>query len=120
MASLGDLERSVMDRLWSSPEPMTATDLRDRLTARPERRDLAVTTVLTVLSRLEKKGMVVRSRSSRPHLYRATSSREAHTSALLTEVLGAAPDRDAVLSRFVGSMSDRDAALLRALLRDRD
>lgn len=123
MASLGDLERSIMDQLWSSPDPMTATTLRDRLTERPETaagRELAVTTVLTVLSRLEKKGLVARSRTSRPHQYRPVSSREAHTVSLMNEVLGEAPDRDAVLSRFVGSMSEEDASLLREILRGRD
>lgn len=109
-----------MDQLWSGSEPVTASVLRDRLAEREESRDLAVTTVLTVLSRLEKKGLVSRSRTSRPHLYRAVASREAHTVSLMNEVLGEAPDRDAVLSRFVGSMSTEDAALLREILRDRD
>ncbi|OMH33171.1 BlaI/MecI/CopY family transcriptional regulator [Tersicoccus sp. Bi-70] len=123
MASLGDLERSIMDQLWSSADPMTATTLRDRLAESPdsaEGRELAVTTVLTVLSRLEKKGLVARSRTSRPHQYRAISTREAHTVSLMNEVLGQAPDRDAVLSRFVGSMSEEDASLLRQILRGRD
>lgn len=79
MASLGDLERSVMDLLWDSTEPLTANDLRDELAALgADAKELAVTTVLTVLARLEKKGLVERERSSRPHRYAAILTRRPH------------------------------------------
>ena len=81
-----------------------------------ESRPLAVTTVLTVLSRLEKKGLVERERSSRPHRYRAVTSREDHTAELMLEVLGSAPDREAVLARFIGTVSAGEAETLRKLL----
>lgn len=120
MASLGELERSVMDLLWSAPDATTANDLRDRLASHedPEHpgKDLAVTTVLTVLSRLEKKGLVERERGTRPHRYRAVSTREEHTARLMHEALGTAPDREAVLARFIGAVSDAEAATLRRLL----
>ncbi|WP_077488621.1 BlaI/MecI/CopY family transcriptional regulator [Sinomonas mesophila] len=120
MASLGELERSVMDLLWSAPEASTANDLRDRLASNegPDHagKDLAVTTVLTVLSRLEKKGLVERERGTRPHRYRAVSTREEHTATLMHEALGTAPDREAVLARFIGAVSDAEAATLRRLL----
>ena len=123
MATLGDLERAVMDLLWEHPEAITANSLRDLLTQRPsasgdekDSRPLAVTTVLTVLSRLEKKGLVERERSSRPHRYRAVTSRADHTADLMLEVLGSAPDREAVLARFIGTVSDGEAETLRKLL----
>jgi predicted transcriptional regulator len=117
MASLGELERSVMDLLWSSPDAATANDLRDRLAQYgQEAKDLAVTTVLTVLSRLEKKGLVERERGTRPHRYRAVSTREDHTAKLMHEALGTAPDREAVLARFIGSVTEAEAATLRRLL----
>ena len=120
MASLGELERSVMDLLWSATEASTANDLRDRLASSegPEHasKDLAVTTVLTVLSRLEKKGLVERERGTRPHRYRAVSTREEHTARLMHEALGTAPDREAVLARFIGTVTDAEAATLRKLL----
>ncbi|MGA7203580.1 MAG: BlaI/MecI/CopY family transcriptional regulator [Specibacter sp.] len=123
MATLGDLERAVMDLLWEHPEAITANTLRDLLTHRPsasgddkDSRPLAVTTVLTVLSRLEKKGLVERERSSRPHRYRAVTSRADHTADLMLEVLGSAPDREAVLARFIGTVSDGEAETLRKLL----
>ena len=75
-----------------------------------------MTTVLTVLSRLEKKGLVERERDIRPHRYRAVTSRADHTAELMLEVLGSAPDREAVLARFIGTVSDGEAATLRKLL----
>ncbi len=117
MASLGELERSVMDLLWSAPEASTANDLRDRLAlVEGQGKDLAVTTVLTVLSRLEKKGLVERERGTRPHRYRAVSTREDHTARLMHEALGTATDREAVLARFIGSVTETEAATLRKLL----
>lgn len=120
MASLGELERSVMDLLWSAAEASTANDLRDRLALSEGQgqagKDLAVTTVLTVLSRLEKKGLVERERGTRPHRYRAVSTREDHTARLMHEALGTATDREAVLARFIGSVTESEAATLRKLL----
>lgn len=121
MATLGDLERAVMDLLWEHPEAITANTLRDLLSQRTtdagdDSRPLAVTTVLTVLSRLEKKGLVERERSSRPHRYRSVTSRAEHTAELMLEVLGSAPDREAVLARFIGTVSDGEAETLRKLL----
>ncbi|MDQ0028877.1 BlaI/MecI/CopY family transcriptional regulator [Arthrobacter bambusae] len=125
MASLGELERAVMDLLWAGQEAATANKLRDLLAqdsaatdgiAGHQGKDLAVTTVLTVLSRLEKKGLVERERGTRPHRYQAVSSRADHTADLMHEALGSAPDREAVLARFIGSVSESEAATLRKLL----
>ncbi|MBG6184040.1 putative transcriptional regulator [Arthrobacter sp. CAN_A214] len=119
MATLGDLERTVMELLWATPEALTANELRDAIAEAPSGetgRELAVTTVLTVLSRLEKKGLVERERNSRPHRYKSVTSREAHTAELMHEVLVTAPDREAVLARFIGSVSETEAQTLRKLL----
>ena len=122
MATLGELERATMDLLWDSPEAATANELRERLAqANPEGgagdgRGLAVTTILTVLSRLEKKGLVERERNIRPHRYRAITSKAEHTAELMHEVLGSVNDREAVLARFVGSVSATEAETLRRLL----
>jgi len=122
MATLGELERATMDLLWESPEAATANELRERLAqANPaagtgDGRGLAVTTILTVLSRLEKKGLVERERNIRPHRYRAITSKAEHTAELMHEVLGSVNDREAVLARFVGSVSATEAETLRRLL----
>jgi predicted transcriptional regulator len=113
MPTLGELERAVMEVLWSAGGPLTARAIAGGL---PER-DLAQTTVLTVLSRLEKKGVVRRDRDGRAHRYAAVASREDHVAGLMRDVLGTAPDKTAALARFVGSVSEDEAAALAEALR---
>jgi predicted transcriptional regulator len=110
--TLGELERSVMDQLWAAEDGLTAAEIRESFADR----DLALTTVHTVLSRLEKKKFVTRRRGERPHRYRAASSREEHVAELMSDALGQAPDREAVLARFLGTVDKEDTALLRRLL----
>lgn len=120
MAALGELERSVMDLLWDHQEALTANAVRDLLANTEDSKGLAVTTVLTVLARLEKKGLVNRERGTRPHLYHPTASREEHTVGLIEDALGTAGDREAVLVRFAGAISAGDAAALLRVLAARE
>ncbi|MCM3883480.1 BlaI/MecI/CopY family transcriptional regulator [Frankia sp. R82] len=113
MARLGDLERSVMDVLWSSDGWLTAREVAARL---DHERDLAYTTVLTVLERLERKGFVRRQRAARAHRYAAVDSREAVVAEAMMEALGTADDRGSALVRFVGSVSAEEAEILRRAL----
>lgn len=105
-----------MSALWDAGEPLSAYDLLPRLGKGDGGKPLAATTVLTVLSRLEKKGFVTADKSARPHRYAATASRADHVAELMHEVLGESADRSAVLERFVGGVSAADAELLRKLL----
>src|ERR1700704_3228708 len=66
MTRLGELERAVMDHLWSSSEPQTVRQVHEALS---EHRDLAYTTVMTVLQRLAKKNLVSQIRDDRAHRY---------------------------------------------------
>ena len=111
MASLGELERAVMERLWAADGPVAATTLRDGLSDR----GVALTTVHTVLTRLEQKGFVVHD-DARPRGFSARSTRADHAAELMREVLGQAGDREAVLARFVGSVDADEARMLRDLL----
>jgi|GEM_PF-101140 len=113
MARLGDLERSVMDVLWDSDGWLTAREVAARL---QHERDLAYTTVLTVLERLEKKGFVRRQRAARAHRYRASDAREAVVADAMLEALGTADDRGSALVRFVGAVSAEEAEVLRRAL----
>ena len=105
-----------MEALWASPEPLPATELQDALTRDAAGTRLATTTVLTVLKRLEDKSFVSRSRTVRPHLYRAVRPRAAFVAELMHDVLGTALDREAVLARFVRGASDDDTDALRRML----
>ena len=111
MASLGELERTVMDRLWAADGPVAAATLRDELADR----GLALTTVHTVLTRLEQKGFVVHD-DGRPRRFSPRASREDHAAQVMREVLGQAADRQAVLARFVGGVDADEERILRELL----
>ncbi|WP_285116899.1 BlaI/MecI/CopY family transcriptional regulator [Leifsonia sp. fls2-241-R2A-40a] len=117
MANLGELERAVMDALWDGDAPITAGELREKLAAaRDAGKAPALTTILTVLSRLEAKGFVGRDRDARPHLYFAALSRAGHVADLMREVLESSSDRTEALAYFVGSVDESEAEMLRRLL----
>lgn len=112
MNRLGDLERAIMDVLWDASEWLTVRQVSEQLTER----DLAHTTVMTVLDRLSKKGFARRERDGRAWRYRASESREAYVAELMLSALDQTGDRQAALARFVRSVSGAEAqALLGAL-----
>ena len=117
MARSGDLERAVMDVLWAAPGALTAREVHDRLETVREK-SLAHTTVLTVLARLEAKGLLGRTREGKAHRYLPVAGRAEHTATLMQELLAGAQDRSAVLARFVGEVSSTDVATLRRVLDD--
>ena len=112
---LGDLERAAMEVLWETG-PATAREVAERLAAR----DLAYTTWLTVLTRLERKGLLRKEKSGRAHVYTAVASREDHIAVLMQQALGQAGDREAALQHFARSVSPAEADALRRALEDLD
>src|SRR5690625_5544301 len=81
---LGDLERAVMDHLWSAPESQTVRQVHEALSSR---RDLAYTTVMTVLQRLAKKNLVSQIRDDRAHRYTPVRGRDELVAGLMVEAL---------------------------------
>ncbi|MFU8852081.1 BlaI/MecI/CopY family transcriptional regulator [Micromonospora sp. SL1-18] len=116
MTRLGDLERAVMDVLWDldpgTSDGVTVREVADAL----DGRELAYTTVMTVLDRLAGKGMVQRRRDGRAWRYRAAASREAHIAQLMLDALDLGGSRDAALVRFARSVTGTEAEVLRAAL----
>ena len=115
MAGRGELEQAVLQVLWDNPTGITARDV----TAALADRELALTTVMTVLGRLCQKGLAMRDEMSRPHLYRASATREEHIADIMLDALGQAPDREAALTRFLGAVTPTDTDHLRRALRRR-
>lgn len=116
MSGLGDLERAVMDNLWSSDEPMTVRQVHAALS---ENRDLAYTTVMTVLQRLAKKSLVTQIRDDRAHRYSPTHPREDLVASLMVDALSEVDEstsRHAALVSFVGRVGADEAAALRRAL----
>jgi predicted transcriptional regulator len=109
---LGELERAIMDILWESREPLTVRQVSQALTER----DLAHTTVMTVLDRLAKKGFAQRRRDGRAWRYCAAETREAYVTELMLSALEQTGDRHAALALFARSVSDTEAAALHRAL----
>src|SRR5258706_11069766 len=95
----GELEAAVMQRLWDRADPAT---VRDVLTDLARERELAYTTVLTVMEKLYRKGWLGREPQGRAHLYRPLVSREEYTARLMREALTDSGDRAQALLHFVG------------------
>jgi BlaI family transcriptional regulator, penicillinase repressor len=112
MSRLGELERAVMEVLWERATPATARDVARTLADR----DLAYTTVMTVLDRLAKKGFVQREQVGRAWSYTPAASREAYITRLMLDALDLTGDRGAALVRFARSVSGAEAEVLREAL----
>lgn len=115
----GDLERAVMDRLWSAPEPQTVHQVQAGLSGRP----LAYTTIMTVLRRLVAKKFVVQLRDARPHRYAAVCSREDVVAELMLDLLKTADDsrnRVAAVVRFVELVGNDEVCALRRIMAQLD
>lgn len=113
MNRLGDLERAVMDVLWSRPSPATVREVAAALTDR----ELAYTTVMTVLDRLSRKGFLDREPDGRAWRYRPVQSREAYVAELMLDALQLTGDRAAALVHFAKSVPAAEADVLRRALR---
>jgi predicted transcriptional regulator len=109
----GELEAAIMNQVWSAGQPVLVREIHDRL--RPER-ELAYSTVLTVVEILYRKGYLARERDGRAYRYRATASREEYTAGLMSEAFDASADRLGTLRRFVARIDPAEAAELRAML----
>ncbi|WEO99464.1 BlaI/MecI/CopY family transcriptional regulator [Streptomyces sp. FXJ1.172] len=111
----GELESNVLAALWSADGPLTARQVLERLPG-----DLAYTTVLTILSRLYGKGMLVRHREGRGYAYEPERDEASHTAHRMKSLLEGGSDREAVLTRFVSELSEQDEQLLHQLLSGHD
>lgn len=103
-----------MARLWAAPGPLTVREVHDQL-----ERELAYTTVMTVLGRLAKKGVVRQERDGKAYRYAAAATREQMAAELMLDALGdVGEDRTAALVAFVDRVGPEEAAALRAALLD--
>lgn len=98
MASRGELEHRILEVLWGSKTPLTVAAVHRDL--HPER-DLAYTTVMTVLDRLAKKGLADRELVGRAWEYRPALTQAELVARDVIEAVGACPPelRREVLAR---------------------
>lgn len=122
--TLGDLERAVMEQLWRVPDDADHDGLtvREVHAALANGRDIAYTTVMTVMDRLARKDLVVQHRDGRAYRYRARASRASMTAELMRETLAdfGEHDRRTALAAFVEDASAEDLSALRQALAELD
>src|ERR1700722_18640182 len=80
---LAPLELDCMNTLWPMGEA-TVREIRDGLAARRPR---AYTTIMTIMDRLARKGIVERAKSGRAYVYRAKLTAEDARAQALAQVL---------------------------------
>ncbi len=109
-----------MDTLWGAGDAwLTVRDVHERLS---KERDIAYTTVMTVLDRMTHKQIVEREREGRAWKYRPTHSRGEMTAEVMRQALGEFAEgadghgRAAALVAFVGEASESDRQALRDAL----
>lgn len=107
----GELEAEVLGTLWGSPKGLSSTQILSAMSA-----EIKITTLLTVLSRLEDKGLV----NSEPGIGRSlifmpTTSREEHTAKQLLSLLEDS-NPAAVFSHFAAGLSPKQVAQLKKVL----
>jgi BlaI family transcriptional regulator, penicillinase repressor len=105
---LHELEAEIMEEAWTRGA-CTVREVLDALNARTDT-VRAYTTVMTVMQRLDGKGLLQRERSGRRDVYVAALSREAYAQARAEAEVGALVSEygDVALAHFARHMSTLD------------
>lgn len=122
-AQLGELERAVFDVLWAAPTDsassnagwLTVREVHANLSAS---RNVAYTTVMTVMDRLARKNLVEQLKSGRAYRYRPRATRSEMISEVMHDTLAdfGEHDRQSALVAFVEDASPSDLQALRDAL----
>ena len=111
---LGDLEADVMEAIWALGRA-TVHDVHQRLA--DANRELAYTTVMTVMSRLADKGLLDKRKDGAAYVYVPAASREEFTRRTVSTVLSELLDdfTAPAMSQFVELVGEQDDAVIEAL-----
>jgi len=109
----GELEQAIMDIVWATDRPVTGREVVDQLA---QSRPVVYTTVLTVMDRLARKGLLEKQPTGKAHTYQAVQSRETYTAQRMASLLGASGNPATVLLRFVQQLPPDHADKLRTAL----
>ena len=115
MREFGELESAIMDVAWAGDRAYLVREVRERMTYN---RDVAYTTVMTVMNILHGKGVLRREKHGRAWRYWPAESREEHDARLMAEVLRSGGDQRVTMVRFLERVSDEEMASLRTALDD--
>lgn len=112
---LGPLEELVMEFLWQNG-PSTVADVHAALKLR---RDIAYTTVMTILGRLAKKGLLERTLVRNSHVYSTVMTREEFAGNVVEGVVDGLLEAfsQPALAYFARRMKQQDESFLKELER---
>ena len=102
-----------MDEVWSAAAPVRVRDVLEGIN---RDRNLAYTTVQTVMDVLYRKGWLTRVKDGRVNLYAASATREDYVAGLVGEALSTTDDRAAAMLRFVEGMDPSEVRQLQRAL----
>ncbi|MEU6713652.1 BlaI/MecI/CopY family transcriptional regulator [Nonomuraea sp. NPDC046802] len=113
MRGLGELESTIMDRMWARRRPASVREVVEELRLE---RTIAYTTVMTVMDKLHTKGLLKRRPVGRAYVYEPVASKEAYTADLMRDALAGSGNQAATLVHFLERLSPEEAAALEAAL----
>lgn len=114
MRGFGELESEIMDRMWSWGHDAT---VREVVTDLQREREIAYTTVMTVMDILHRKGWLTRERDGKAYRYTPAMSREEYTAKLMREALEDSGDREAVFAHFLDQIGEEESRSLLAVVK---
>jgi predicted transcriptional regulator len=106
---LGELETEIMRRLWRRGSSATVRDVVDDL---QQDREIAYTTVMTVLDNLHRKGWLARELDGRAYRYEPVSSGHEYSAALMRDALDTSPDQVAAFAHFLKQLEPEEVRAL--------
>ncbi|MFD8563589.1 BlaI/MecI/CopY family transcriptional regulator [Streptosporangium canum] len=113
MLGLGELESAIMERMWSYHRPATVRDVLEDLR---RERNIAYTTVMTVMDKLHKKGLLLRQPEGRAYVYRTVTTKESYTADRMRATLAGGGNQAATLVHFLERLTTEESIALRAAL----
>jgi predicted transcriptional regulator len=114
---LHELEEAVMEAVWARDEACVR-EVMEALNARGAN-DRAYTTYMTIMARLDTKGLLIRRRQGKTDFYRAVYSREQYADLRAGAAIGAIVEQfgEVALAHLARQMAQLDPAHRRSLER---
>ncbi len=107
----GALEHDVLDVLWAADGPLLPAEINERLDA-----GYAYTSIATILTRLQAKGLVTRTPAGRAFAYQAAIDESELAVRRIGELLDSSSDRTQVLAKFIDTLSARELKAVKSML----
>jgi predicted transcriptional regulator len=107
----GALEHDVLEVLWAADGALLPAEINERLDA-----GYAYTSIATVLTRLQAKGLVTRTPVGRAFAYEAAVDESELAVRRIGELLDSSSDRNQVLVKFIDTLSARELKAVKSML----